>query len=117
MNLIPFHLLLVNRLDSFVHGKAGFLVAVGLAVPAIEAWYLCGVDHHVTEATWINARLQGVSPPYSRLSLKEAVYGSTRNPTISKAEEAATRLCGTLPLLEQDFPVGFGMFASEVRGW
>jgi hypothetical protein len=29
-------------------------IALGLAVPAIEAWLLCGVDPHVTEAAWIN---------------------------------------------------------------
>ena len=104
-----------------VHGRASFLVAVGLAVPAIEAWYLCGEDHQVNEAAWINGQLQGVEP-YSRLSLKEALYGVTRIPldvAISKAEEAATRLCGDdLSRLEQDFPVGFRMLlADEVRGW
>lgn len=43
-------------------------VAVGLAVPSIEAWYRCGVDPHVTEAAWILA-VQEKSFPYTKASL------------------------------------------------
>ena len=35
--------------------RAPLKVAVGLAVPAIEAWYRVGVDATVTEAAWIQA--------------------------------------------------------------
>jgi hypothetical protein len=35
-------------------------IAIGLAVPAIEAWLLCGVDPHITEAAWIN----GLKEPF-----------------------------------------------------
>jgi len=32
-------------------GKENFKVSIGVAVPAIEAWLLCGVNPHVSEAT------------------------------------------------------------------
>ena len=35
--------------------RAPLKVAIGLAVPAIEAWYRVGVDATVTEAAWIQA--------------------------------------------------------------
>lgn len=44
-------------------------VALGLAVPAIEAWCLCGVDHGVSETTWINAR-KANQLPYTPAELK-----------------------------------------------
>src|SRR5215213_211241 len=34
---------------SALTGRDELKIAVGLAVPAIEAWYLCGVDPHVNE--------------------------------------------------------------------
>lgn len=37
-------------------------IALGLAVPTIEAWLLCGVDSHVTEAAWINGLKEGRMP-------------------------------------------------------
>src|SRR5712691_1897490 len=54
-------------------------VAIGLAVPAIEAWYLCGMDTHVNEATWMR-KLQGERITYDKRSLKSASYGSDRAP-------------------------------------
>ena len=44
-------------------------VAIGLAVPAIEAWYLCGVDGRVTEAAWVSGLNSGPMP-YTRAGLK-----------------------------------------------
>jgi hypothetical protein len=59
---------------SHIQGRPPMIkVAVGLAVPAIEAWYRCGLDSHVTEATWIQAQNQQIYP-YTRSSLKAAVY-------------------------------------------
>jgi hypothetical protein len=93
--------------------------AIGLAVPAIEAWYRCGLDPHVNEATWAR-RLNSERITYTRKSLKKDVYGTER-PSIeietTRATEAAIRLTGCLPLLEQLFPDGFGSFARDVRSW
>lgn len=93
--------------------------AVGLAVPAIEAWYRCGVDPHVTEAAWVLA-LQSGSYPYTTTSLKRAVYGTERYSLELEtrcATEEAQRLAQNLNALEQMFPGGFGALASEVRNW
>lgn len=102
-----------------VSNRPSIKTALGVAVPAIEAWYRCGVDPHVTEAAWILA-LQSRSYPYTRNSLKQDVYGMER-PLLAletrRATEEAQRLLQSLALLESLFPAGFGSLAREVRGW
>lgn len=92
--------------------------AVGLAVPAMEAWYQHGVDSHVTEATWI-MELHGKVYPYTRKSLKQAVY-ETERPSLDlatrRAIEEAQRLVRDLGRLEQLFP-GFQFLARDIRSW
>jgi hypothetical protein len=93
--------------------------AIGVAVPAIEAWYQCGVDAHVNEATWIRC-LQSEGITYDKKSLKRAAYGSDRPSLVIEthaAEEAAKRLAIDLELLEQLFPNGFGSLLRDLRGW
>lgn len=101
------------------HGRAGPLRAVGLAVPAIEAWLLCGRDESVTEQTWI-AGLAGGRVPYTRRDLKARVYGTTR-PTLplqlARGVEEVRRHRGDLRRLENDFPNGFGALARDLRSW
>jgi hypothetical protein len=110
----------MDRLSP-VPGRRPLQVAVGLAVPAIEAWYAVGLDARVTEAAWIQGH-QGVPPrpPYSKPALKARAYGTER-PTlqhqIAGAEGHARRLLGHLDRLRQDFPGGFGSFALELEGW
>jgi len=102
-----------------VEGKDLLKVAIGLAVPCIEAWYLCGKDPHVTEAAWVQARREG-RYPYTCNDLKKVVYGTDR-PSLPletrRAREEAQRLCDKLDLLERSFPNGFGPFLSELRAW
>jgi hypothetical protein len=102
-----------------VSGRSPIKTALGLAVPAIEAWYVCGLDPHVNEATW-NRKLQSETITYTRRTLKETIYGTER-PTIemelNHATKAANRLASDLSLLEQLFPNGFGAFARDVRNW
>jgi hypothetical protein len=101
------------------HGRARVLRGVGVAVPAIEAWYLCGRDAGVTEAEWIDGRERG-RQPYSRAELKWRVYGTDR-PTlpheIVRALEAVRRQRGDTRRLEADFPAGFGALARDLREW
>ena len=103
-----------------VPGREELRTATGLAVPCIEAWYRCGVDNHVNEATW-NRRLQsGESIVYSKTSLKRDVYGTDR-PSLeletSCAIRAANRLGQNIADLERLFPEGFGPFLAEARQW
>lgn len=96
-------------------------IAVGLAVPQIEAWYLVGRDNWVGEAGWA-PYLRGEKIPYRREELKGKVYGTDRPPLdheIERARKEAERIVrdGHLPLLERLFPIGFGAFANDVRSW
>jgi len=101
------------------HGRDRVLRAVGLAVPAIEAWYLCGRDTSITEAAWVSGQAAG-RPPYTRRELKWRVYGTER-PTlpheIKRAVQEVARHRGDLRRLENDFPQGFGSLARDLRGW
>ena len=102
-------------------GRGPIKTALGVAVPAVEAWCLAGLDPHITEAAWIQA-MQCRSLPYTKNDLKRRMYGTDR-PSLLLAEECAIKQArrlveaGQLPYLEQLFPAGFGALASEVRGW
>jgi hypothetical protein len=96
-------------------------IGLGVAVPAIEAWCLCGTDAHITESAWIQS-LPSRKFPYTKKQLKEKLYGSP-NPVLELETkhlvEQARRLvdAGGLPQLEKLFPIGFGSLANEVRSW
>lgn len=93
--------------------------AAGLAVPAVEAWYLSGLDPHVSEAEWSRG-LREKRFPYTKLQLKEKVYGTDR-PDLKletrRAIEEAKRLAQDLASLRTFFPLGFGGLASDIEGW
>lgn len=94
-------------------------VAVGVAVPAVEAWYAWGTIPHVNEVAWAR-RLGGEQIPYDKRSLKESVYGTIRPSITLETEHAVTaahRLAEDIPGLERDFPGGFGALARELRSW
>ena len=101
---------------SPAHGRARVLRCVGVAVPAIEAWYLCGRDASVSEAAWLEGQAAG-RPPYSRAELKWRVYGTDR-PSLPFETECALREVGRqgrdLRRLENDFP-GFAALAADLR--
>ncbi len=96
-------------------------VALGTAVPAIEAWCMCGSDPHVTESAWIQA-LQSRRFPYTKKDLKQRIYGSPE-PALEletrRLVEQTKRILAEdhLALLGKQFPVGFGSLADEVRSW
>lgn len=99
-------------------GRARVLRAAGLAVPAAEAWYLCGRDDSVGEAAWLEARERGL-PPYTRRELKLRVYGTERPnlaQAIHHAGAAARRLARDTRRLENDFN-GFATLARDLRDW
>ncbi|HKQ09214.1 MAG TPA: hypothetical protein VJ464_29090 [Blastocatellia bacterium] len=101
-----------------IAGRLPVKTAIGLAVPAIEAWYLCGTDPQATEAA-LTQRL-GATLREIKLQLKRAVYMTARPPlamATARAVQEATRLTQNLNLLEQLFPNGFGSLARDVRKW
>ena len=96
--------------------RADLKVAIGLAVPAIEAWYLAGRDHQVGES----ACLQHGRSVYTRHKLKQLVYGSDRAAQEMMTECAvreARRIIANLKCIEDAFPAGFGSMAQEMRTW
>jgi hypothetical protein len=101
------------------HGRERVLRAVGLCVPAIEAWLLCGRDTSVTEQAWLDGQASG-QLPYTRRELKWRVYGTER-PSLQhetkRAVQEVKRHHGDIRRLENDFPHGFGALARDLRGW
>lgn len=99
--------------------QAPLKIALGLAVPAIEAWLLCGPNSRANEATWINALREGREPS-TRAELKNDLYGTSR-PSLDDEtramKAAATRLAGDLDHLERQFPHGFGALSAALRLW
>jgi hypothetical protein len=94
-------------------------VAIGVAVPTVEAWYLAGKNHEVGEAAW-KAGLATGRRPFANPQLKKFVYGTDR-PSLeletARAVEEARRIICNLAVIETAFPVGFGLMAREVRSW
>lgn len=101
------------------HGRERVLQCVGVAVPAIEAWYLCGRDESITEAAWLAGQERG-RPPYTRAELKQRVYGTDR-PSLAHEIHCALREVQRhrrdVRRLEADFPGGFGSLARDLRSW
>lgn len=92
-------------------------VAVGMAVPCLEAWLL--QDHNVTEVAYINDFERRSKHAY-RMELKNQFYGpgnltlGRRAPIIqAKLADIAT----LVPFLEREFPSGFGQMAAQIRSW
>jgi len=102
-----------------VADRPALRVALGLAVPAIEAWYLCGHESGISEEAWAQGLAAG-KEPYSKARLKQLAYGTDR-PSLAieteRAVEHARRVAAGLGLLDAKFPVGFGSFARDVRNW
>ncbi len=101
-------------------GLAPLKVAIGVAVPAIEAWYRCGLDADASEPGWIEKRDAGQRASDRVNRLKRRAYMTDRpdrQRRNQRAVEEARRLAGSLRLLEERFPNGFGALAHAVRSW
>jgi hypothetical protein len=98
------------------HGRERVLRGVGIAVPAIEAWYLCGRDATVSEMAWCAGQEKG-TVPYSRAELKWRVYGTDRPSLpheIRCALHEVERHRRDPRRLENDFP-SFRALAADLR--
>ncbi len=98
------------------HGRERVLRSIGVAVPAIEAWYLCGRDASVSEQAWVGGLAAG-QLPYTRAELKLRVYGTDR-PSLPHEIECALREVERhhhdTRRLEHEFP-GFAALAEDLR--
>jgi len=115
---------IIKNVQSGLRARQGcgpIKIGLGVAVPAIEAWCLCGTDPHITESAWIQA-LQSRDFPYTKKELKQKLYGCT-DPVLAfeteRLVEQSRQLVADnqLTLLERCFPIGFGTLANEVRSW
>jgi len=100
-------------------GRERVLRAVGLCVPALEAWLLCGRDTSITEEAWVTGQQTG-RLPYTRRDLKWKVYGTDRPSLphgLQRAVQEVSRHHGDIRRLEHDFPNGFGALARDLRSW
>ena len=97
-------------------GRERVLRVIGVAVPAVEAWYLCGRDETVTEAAWLQGQ-EANRLPYTRAELKARVYGTDR-PSLAHETVCALREVQRHRRdprrLEHDFP-GFRALADDLR--
>jgi hypothetical protein len=99
-------------------GRSVLRVALGLAVPCIEAWLRCGLDPQATEAAWLQ-RPQSKKSQADVWRLKREVYGSERpglELETARMVEEARRLAQDLSLLETRFRNGFGCLLQALRG-
>jgi len=100
------------------HGRPRVLRGVGIAVPAVEGWYLCGREALVSEEAWARGLDEG-RPPYTRAELKVWVYGTSR-PSLPHEIHCAVheiqRQMRDLRRLEADFP-SFAALANDIRSW
>ncbi len=108
----------IKHLPS-ARGRDRVLRAVGICVPALEAWLLCGRDTSVTEQAWLDGQAAN-RPPYTRRELKWRVYGTERpslQHEMKRMVQEVSRHHGDVRRLENDFPNGFGALARDLRSW
>jgi hypothetical protein len=101
-----------------VPNRVRLKTAFGLAVPALEAWLLCGLDPHAIEAALIQRSDAGSRALRNQLKLD--LYGTDRPAQavrMLRAVEEAQRLVQNLDEFERLFPNGFGSFARDIRSW
>lgn len=113
----------IQRCLSHMPGREPLKTTVGLAVPAIEAWYLVGRNRQVSETAWMLGQ-QSRKPPYTKLALKKQVYDTDRPSLVELEIPCATREANRiveqkdlLKRLVNSFSGGFGALADDVRQW
>jgi hypothetical protein len=108
------------EIQSF-EGKEMLKIAIGVPVPAIEAWLLFGINPHVSENTWIRKQ-NGEKIVFDRKILKAQLYGVNH---ISEEKRTQISLKAIERLIESElfddlekaFPQGFGSVSNEVKSW
>lgn len=99
-------------------GRDQVRLAIGVAYPAIEAWYAFGTQDQITEAEWIIRVNEGRSN-HIKQALKQAT-NRRHGPGIDKRVAAsgdATRVAAFMESFRVAFPGGFGAFADDLYRW
>lgn len=97
-------------------------IAHALTYPSIEAWFRLGRDPGRGESSWVLYRrsLTHAQITDHKRKLKRAIYNVV-DPAFELSKrrqiEEAKNLAANLAEFEKLFPIGFGLFASEIRGW
>lgn len=96
--------------------RSQFRTAVGLAVPAIEAWFRAGKDVHVTEQAWARG---ATGRTFNRRTLKNDLYGERANlaEQTTRMVEEAQRIAANISILERLFPIGFCPLLHDLQSW
>lgn len=97
-------------------GRAPVKIAIGIAIPTIEAWFLCGNDHRASEAVWLTGGNSMRGATY-RENLKRALHSGSALPKAQRAQIEARRLAQDISLLENHFPAGFGSLVRVLKSW
>lgn len=99
-------------------GRSPLRVAIGVAVPAVEAWLLAGRGVVRSEAEWIVARHEGRFQSV-RESLKRQAYGGAVVTTGAAIARALPLLDVALSsgVLVSAFPGGYGPLEAAIRAW
>jgi len=114
LNEIVGRSLRINRQD-----RPPLRVAIGLAVPSIEAWWRAPHDPLITEAAW-KARQRPGGAGYTKLSLKSQLYG-TEDPSLASETavlcNGAAAVAAAASVLAARFPYGFLPMLREIQSW
>jgi hypothetical protein len=107
---------------SNVPNKRMLKVAIGVPVPALEAWLLFKTNPQVSENTWIKKLAGEKGIKYDRKTLKRELYGGehiSEDKRIEISLKAVERIAenNLLDDLETAFPLGFGSLSNEVKSW
>lgn len=104
-----------------VPNRSKFRVAIGLAVPAIEAWLLCGQKGGFSETMLKKAPAGGrrrLDMNSWKKKLKRQLY-KTNEPSLEDETKLmihhATKVSQRLDLLRRHFPHGFGSLENALR--
>ena len=99
--------------------RASLKIAVGVAYPCIEAWWLASRHPGLTESAW-EKRTEPTNLPIRKQELKRLLYGteypSTKLST-EKMREAAAHAAANIDQLSPRFPFGFSGMVAELRAW
>jgi hypothetical protein len=99
--------------------KPALKVAIGVAMPALEAWLLSPDDVTLCEANWERALSSEIDTDIGK-RLKRQLFGVERPDSFVRRDlvlKAAHRCIPHLSVLRDRFPNGFGKMVEDILAW